>query len=49
MIFESIALENWNTVVIMVALFGLVCLVLIGFVIKAMSSSDRKNDEPKER
>ena len=49
MISQNIALYNWNNGVIMIAIFGLVCLVLIGFLVKFMTTSDRKNDEPKER
>lgn len=49
MISQSIALYNWTNGVIMIAIFGLVCLTLIGFLVKFMTSSDRKKDEPKER
>lgn len=49
MISQNIALYNWNNGVIMIAIFGLVCLVLIGFLVKFMTSSDRDKDEPKER
>ncbi|MFD2540895.1 hypothetical protein ACFSSB_01075 [Lacinutrix gracilariae] len=50
MISQSIALSNWNNGVIMIAIFGLVCLALVGFLIKFMSTSDRnKKDETKER
>ncbi len=49
MIYQSIALYNWNNGVIMIAIFGLVCLTLIGFLIKFMTTSDRDKEEPKER
>ncbi|WP_396600379.1 hypothetical protein [Algibacter sp. R77976] len=48
MITQNIALYNWSNGVIMIAIFGLVCLTLVGFLIKFMTSSDRKNDKPKE-
>ncbi|RBP32964.1 hypothetical protein DFR65_102300 [Oceanihabitans sediminis] len=49
MISQSIALYNWNNGVIMIAIFGLVCLTLVGILIKFMTTSDRDKDEPKER
>ncbi|WP_405333213.1 hypothetical protein [Psychroserpens sp.] len=49
MITHNIALYNWNNGVIMIAVFGLVCLFLIGFLIKFMTTSDRDKEEPKER
>lgn len=49
MISQSIALYNWNNGVIMIAIFGLVCLALIGFLVKFMTTSDRDKEEPKER
>lgn len=49
MISQNIALYNWNNGVIMIAIFGLVCLVLVGLLVKFMTTSDRNNDEPKER
>lgn len=42
-------LYNWNNGVIMISIFGLVCLVLIGFLVKFMTTSDRNKNEPKER
>ncbi|MFV0566499.1 MAG: hypothetical protein ACK5NB_11795 [Flavobacteriaceae bacterium] len=41
---QTIALSNWNNGVVMIAVFALVCLALIGFLVKFMSSSDKKND-----
>lgn len=49
MISQNIALYNWSNGVIMIAIFGFVCLALVGFLVKFMTSSDRKNDEPNER
>ena len=49
MISQSIALYNWNNGVIMITIFGLVCLTLVGFLIKFMTTNDRDKDEPKER
>ncbi|MGB5417657.1 hypothetical protein [Algibacter sp.] len=48
MITQNIALYNWSNGVIMIAIFGLVCLALIGILVKFMVSGDRKNDKPKE-
>lgn len=49
MISQSIALYNWTNGVIMIAIFGLVCLTLIGFLVKFMTTSDRgKKDTKKE-
>ena len=49
MISQSIGLYNWNNGVIMIVIFGLVCLILVGFLVKFMATSDRNNDELKER
>ncbi|WCO03385.1 hypothetical protein [Psychroserpens ponticola] len=49
MISQSIALYNWNNGVIMIAIFGIVCLVLIGLLVKFMTTSDRDKEDPKER
>lgn len=49
MVSQSIVLYNTNSVVILTAVFGLVCVLLIGFMVKSMMSSDRKNDQSKER
>lgn len=40
--FQNIALYNSSTTVIMVAVFGLVCLVLVGFLVKFMTGNDKK-------
>jgi len=37
-------LYQWSNGVIMIAIFGFVCLLLIGFLIKFMTSNDRKKD-----
>lgn len=49
MISQCVALSNWNNGVIMIAIFGLVCFILIGYLIKFMTTSDRDKDKPKER
>lgn len=49
MIFQNIALYNWTNGVIMIAIFGLVCLALVGFLVKFMTTSDRDKEKPKER
>ena len=41
-------ISNWTNGVIMIGVFGLVCLALVGFLVKSMSSSDRKNDKPED-
>lgn len=48
MISQNIALYNWSNGVIMIAIFGIVCLTLVGILIKFMATSDRKNDDLKE-
>jgi hypothetical protein len=42
MITQSIALNNYSNGVIMMAVFGLVCLALVGFLVKFMLSGDKK-------
>jgi heme/copper-type cytochrome/quinol oxidase subunit 2 len=42
---KNIALYNSNVTIIMVAVFGLVCLLLIGFLVKFMTGGDKKNTE----
>ncbi len=49
MISQNIALYSWTNGVIMIAIFGLVCLTLIGLLVKFMTTSDRDKEEPKER
>jgi heme/copper-type cytochrome/quinol oxidase subunit 2 len=49
MISQNVALYNWNNGVIMMVIFGLVCLTLIGFLVKFMTINDRDKDEPKEK
>jgi hypothetical protein len=41
--FDSIALYDSNVTIIMVAVFGLVCLALVGFLVKAMTGSNKEN------
>ncbi|WP_298499715.1 hypothetical protein [uncultured Algibacter sp.] len=48
MITQNIALYNWSNGVIMIAIFGLVCLTLVGILVKFMASGDRNKDKPKE-
>jgi len=48
MTLQSIALYDSNVTIIMVVVFGLVCLALVGFLIKAMSSSNNNNTETKD-
>ena len=44
----SIALQNYNNGVVMIAVFAIVCLILVGLLIKFMTTSDREKDEPRE-
>lgn len=44
MINSSIALYDWNNGVIMMAVFGLACLILIVALISFMSSGKKKDD-----
>lgn len=46
--FQNIALYSSNATIIMVAVFGLVCLVLVGFLVKFMTSGDKKNTETED-
>lgn len=48
MISQLTALYNWTNGAIMIAVFGLVCLFLIGFLVKFMTSSDRDKGESKK-
>ncbi len=48
MINQNMALYNWSNGVIMIAVFGLVCLVLVGFLVKFMMSGGKKNDDSVE-
>lgn len=48
MMFQSIALYNSSATVIMVAVFALVCFILIGFLVKFMTSSNKNKPEIKE-
>lgn len=48
MIGQNIALYSSNTTVIMVAIFGFICLILIGFLIKFMTSGDKNKTDTTE-
>ena len=43
MFIKNILLSNWSNGVIMIAVFALVCLVLIGYLVKFMLGG-KKND-----
>ncbi|WP_189702624.1 hypothetical protein [Subsaximicrobium wynnwilliamsii] len=45
MVAQSIALQNWTNGVIMIAIFGVVCLVLVGILISFVMSGKKKEDE----
>lgn len=45
---QTIALSNWNNGVVMIAVFALVCLVLIGFLVKFMSGGDKRGEDSEE-
>ncbi|MEM5564992.1 hypothetical protein WNY78_07745 [Psychroserpens sp. AS72] len=49
---QNIALYDTNVTIIMVVVFALVCLALVGFLIKAMASGGKKeietDTEPKD-
>jgi len=47
MISQNIALYNSNNGVIMIAIFAVVCLTLIGFLISFMMGG-KKKDDPEE-
>lgn len=49
MIIQNIALYNNTNGVIMIAVFGLVCLFLIGYLVKFMSGGDNDKNKTKER
>ncbi|MFT4805311.1 MAG: heme/copper-type cytochrome/quinol oxidase subunit 2 [Psychroserpens sp.] len=42
---QNIALYNSNVTIIMVIIFILVCLVLVGFLVKSMSGGDTTNSD----
>ena len=46
MMTQTISLYNWTNGVIMIAIFGIVCITLVGIIIKFMMS-DKKKDNPK--
>ncbi|SDS24735.1 hypothetical protein SAMN04515667_1741 [Formosa sp. Hel1_31_208] len=48
MILYNTFLYNSNATVILVAVFGLVCLVLIGFLVKFMTGGDTKTKDASE-
>jgi len=47
MVSQNISLYSWSNGVIMIIVFGIVCLTLIGFAIKFMSGG-KNNDDTKE-
>lgn len=47
MITESISLYNWTNGAIMIAVFGIVCLTLIGVLIKFMMGG-KKKEKPED-
>jgi len=44
MIFQNLALANWNNGVIMIAIFALVCVTLVGILINFMMSGKKEED-----
>ena len=44
MITQSIALYSWTNGAIMIAIFGIVCLSLVGFLVAFMMGGKKKND-----
>jgi len=44
MILQNLALANWNNGVIMIAIFALVCVILIGILINFMMSGKKEED-----
>jgi flagellar basal body-associated protein FliL len=48
MIFQNLALSNWNNGVIMIAIFALVCITLVGILINFMMSGKKSEDTEEE-
>jgi hypothetical protein len=48
MISQNIALSNWSNGVIMITVFGLVCLILIGVIINFVMNNDKKKKDVEE-
>jgi flagellar basal body-associated protein FliL len=48
MIFQNLALANWNNGVIMIAIFALVCITLVGILINFMMSGKKEEDTEEE-
>lgn len=48
MIFQNIALANWNNGVIMIAIFALVCITLVGILINFMMGGKKNEDTEEE-
>ncbi|WP_417557168.1 hypothetical protein [Mesoflavibacter zeaxanthinifaciens] len=44
MVSQNISLYSWSNGVIMIVIFGIVCLTLIGFAIKFMSGESKQDD-----
>jgi hypothetical protein len=47
MITQNIALYSWTNGTVMIAVFGIVCLSLIGFLVAFMLSGKKKEDSEK--
>lgn len=47
MVAQNIALYSWTNGIIMIAIFGIVCLSLIGFLIAFMMGGKKKEDSEK--
>ncbi|MGZ0015125.1 hypothetical protein [Yeosuana sp. AK3] len=47
MMTQNIALYSWTNGAIMIAIFGIVCLSLIGFLIAFMMGGKKKEDTEK--
>lgn len=43
MILQNIALYSWTNGVIMIAIFALVCIILVGFLINFMMSGKKED------
>lgn len=48
MISQTLALYDWNTGVILIAVFALVCVILVGVLINFVMSGKKKEDTDQE-
>ncbi|PWK18510.1 hypothetical protein [Xanthomarina spongicola] len=48
MISQNLALYNWNNGVIMIAIFALVCIVLVGILINFMMGGKKADNTEEE-